>query len=203
MSERVVRREDVATALADRTMVSDDEIDPAMMQSFVEQALTLLRDGQRAAAAALFRAARVLKPKDLDAKNNYAFCLLIDKPYESKILLTEILGRPGRIDSSVTWCNLALAEFLLGDVDAALKACEHAYRDSSQQESYLWVRRGEEWIVDLIRPHAWAAHFGAELEHSKEASGGVWTKRLARLTPFDLQATSSDPSSTETGEGDL
>jgi len=54
-------------------MVTDDVIDPAMMGSFTEQALALLRDGQRTAAAALFNTARMLKPKDRDAENNYAW----------------------------------------------------------------------------------------------------------------------------------
>jgi Tfp pilus assembly protein PilF len=203
MSERIVGREEVATALADRAMVSVDVIDPAIMQSFIEQAFALLRDGQRTAAAALFNSARMLKPKDSDAKNNYAFCVLIDKPYEAKGLLTEVLESPGRTDSSVTWCNLALAEFLVGNLDAALMACEQAYEDGSRFESILWVRRGREWEVEFVMPRVWATHFGAELERSKESSEDVWLQRLASLTALESRATSSDPSSTGTSEADL
>ena len=37
LGERIVAREEIATALADRAMMGRDEIDPAMMNSFVEQ----------------------------------------------------------------------------------------------------------------------------------------------------------------------
>lgn len=160
LSERIVGREEVATALADRAIVSGDVIDPAMMQSFTEQALALLRDGQRTAAAALFNAARMLKPKDLDARNNYAFCILIDKPEEAKGLLVDVFERGGgRTNPAVTWCNLALAESLLGQTDAALKACEQAYEDSSGSESILWVRHDEDWVADFMRPRVWGPPF--------------------------------------------
>jgi tetratricopeptide (TPR) repeat protein len=202
LAERVVGREDVATALADRAMVSGDVIDPAMMQSFTEQALTLLRDGQRTAAAALFNAARMLKPQDRAAQNNYAFCILLDKPEEAKGLLMDVLERGG-IDSAVPWCNLALVEWLLGHTDAALKACERAYEDISGVESHLWVRRDDDWAVKQIKPRAWAIYFGAELERSIGASSDIWAGRLESLTPLEQKATSSDPSSTGTDEEDL
>ena len=203
LAERVVGREEVATALADRAIVSADVIDPPMMQSFVEQAISLLRDGQRAAAAALFNTARALKPKDLDAQNNYAFCVLIDKPGEAKGLLLEVLERGGATDPAVTWCNIAVAELLLGQPNAALEACEQAYEKSSRVESYLWVQNDEDWVVGTVTPRAWAAHLGAELERSTETSGEKWAKRLEGLTPLGPRATSSDPSSAGTGEGDL
>lgn len=203
LRERVVGREEVATALADRAMVSGDVIDPAMMQSFIEQALSLLRDGQRTAAAALFNAARMLKPKDPDAQNNYAFCMLFDKPGEAKALLIDALERGGRTNPAVTWSNLALAESLLGQTDAALKACGQAYDRSSDSPSYLWVRHNEDWVVELVTPRTWATHFGAELERSIEGSSDLWAKRLKDSTLPDEQAISSDPSSAGTGEGDL
>jgi tetratricopeptide (TPR) repeat protein len=203
LAERVVPREEVATALADRAIVSGDMIDPAMMQSFTEQALALLRDGQRTAAAALFNAARMLKPKDPDAKNNYAFCILIDKPEEAKGLLMDVLERSPRTDPAVTWCNLALAESLLGRTDASLKACEQAYENGSQSEAYLWARHNEDWVVESTDPRAWAIHLGAELERSIKASSDIWAKRLGSLTPLEQLATSSDPSSAGIDEGDL
>lgn len=203
LAERVVAREEVATALADRTTVSDDIIDPAMMAAFTEQALALLRDGQRTAAAALFNAARMLKPNDRTAQNNYAFCILVDKPEEAKGLLVDLLGR-GPDDPAVTWCNLALAESLLAQVDAALKACEQAHEaDHKGFGSHLWMRHDEDWVVERISPRTWAVRFGAQLERSMEAPSGKWARRLEDLTHLDPQAISSDPSSTGTNEGDL
>jgi tetratricopeptide (TPR) repeat protein len=197
LAERVVMRDEVATALADRAVVSDDVIDPALMHSFVEQALALLRDGQRTAAATLFNAARMLKPKDVEVQNNYAFCILIDKPEEAKGLLEDVIKRGGTMDPAVSWCNLALAELLLGDTVAALKACEQAYESSSRIESYLWVRYDEGWAVKTVQPMVWAIRFGAELSHSAEAADNIWMKRLEDLTHLGGQGASADPSSTE------
>ncbi len=202
LAERVVLREEVATALADRAMVSSDVIDPATMESFTEQAVALLRDGQRTAAAALFNAARMLKPNDRMAQNNYAFCILVDNPEEAKGLFIDLLRR--RVPyPAVTWCNLALAESLLGQVDAALKACEQAYEADTGPKAYLWSRHNEEWIVDYMTARAWAVHLGAELEQSIEAPSDIWARRLERLTPLEPQATSSDLSSAGTDEEDL
>jgi tetratricopeptide (TPR) repeat protein len=203
LAERVVAREEIATALADRAMVSDDIIDPAVLNAFTEQALTLLRDDQRAAAAALFNAARTLKPKDGVAQNNYAFCILVDKPEEAKDLLVDLLRR-GAPDPAVTWCNVALAESLLGQVDAAMEACEKAYETQHRSlGSHLWMRRDEDWVVERISPRTWAIRFGAQLERSMETPSDIWARRLENLTYVDPQATSSDPSSAGTDEGDL
>jgi hypothetical protein len=203
LAERVVAREEVATALADRAIVSSDTIDPSVMNAFTEQAVTLLRDGQRTAAAALFNAARVLKPNDRAAQNNYAFCILVDKPEEAKSLLVGLLER--RVDNpAVTWCNLALAESLLGNVDAALKACQQAYEEErAGSNAYLWSRNDEDWVVEFIMPRAWAVSLGAELEQSDEVTSDIWKRRLEGLTNLDSQATSSNPSSAGTDEEDL
>ena len=203
MTERVVGREKVATALADRAIVSSDELDPSMSNSFVEQALALLRDDQRAAAAALFGAARMLKPRDLDVQNNFAFCILIDKPEEAKGLLVEVLERGVQGDLAVSRYNLAVAEFLLGRPDAALEACEQAYTNSSPKEAYLWIQENGEWVVEAVTPRASAARLGAELERSMPGSDGKWAERLKGLTPLGERATSSDPSLGGTDEEDL
>ena len=202
LSERILTREEVATALADRAMVSSDTTDPSMMQAFTEQAVTLLRDGQRTAAASLFNAVRMLKPKDSLAQNNYAFCILVDRPEEAKSLFADLLERRANY-SAVNWCNLALAESLIGNVDAALKACEKAYEQEDEAPAYLWSRNDEDWVVELIKPRVWAVHLGAELERSDEASSDTWKKRFENLTRLDSQAISSDPSSTGTDEAGL
>jgi Tfp pilus assembly protein PilF len=202
MTERVVGREKVATALADRAIVSSDELDPSMLNSFIEQALALLRDDQRAAAAALFSAARMLKPKDLDVQNNYAFCILIDKPEEAKSLLVEVLKRRRRGDPAISWCNLAVAEFLLGCPDAALEACEQAYASNSLRRAHLWMHKNGEWAVETVTARASAAHLGVELERSMAVSDGKWAERLKNLTPLGERATSSDLSSGGTDEED-
>jgi hypothetical protein len=83
LTERIVTREEAAIALADRALVGDDVIDPAIMNALTEQAIALLEDGQRNAAAALFDGARMLKPADTLAQNNYAFCIVVDQPEQA------------------------------------------------------------------------------------------------------------------------
>lgn len=205
LEERALAREEIAIALADRAMVSDDEIDPSTMDSFTDQALILLADGQRVAAAALFDAARRLKPADMSAQNNYAFCILIDKPDQARELFIDVLTR-GASDPPVTRCNLALAESLLGQTDAALHACEQAYEAAddkgARQTAYLWQRRDDEWVVERTNPRSWAVRLGAELEQAAETSA-VWAERINGLNLTENQGTSADPSSTKTGEEDL
>jgi hypothetical protein len=201
LTERTVTREEVATALADRAMVSDDEIDPSTINAFVDQALVLLADGQRTTAAAIFEAARAIKPADINAQNNYAFCILLDKPDQARTLFRDLLAR-GVSSPSVTWCNLALAESLLEHNDAALEACEQAYVVADDLRAHLWHRRDHDWVVRLVSPRSWAIHFGAQVEQAT-GTAGAWTERLESLNLAKFQVTSADPSSTKTDEEDL
>lgn len=202
LTDRTLTREEIATALADRSMVSKDVIDPYTMGTFVDQALVLLADGQSTAAAALFDAARTIKPADRDAQNNYAFCILIDKPDQAQALFRDVLSQ-GTPDRPVTWCNLALAESLLEHTDAALDACENAYVAADDiSKAYLWQRRNSEWFVEQVNPRSWAVRFGAQLEQSAGIVG-VWAERKEKLTLAEPQVTSADPSSTETDGEDL
>lgn len=201
LSQRVVPHQDAAKALADRALMSDDVIDAATMVSLIGQALTLIGEGQRRAAAALFEGACRLKPADLYAKHNQAFCILLDEPEQARAMFTDVLDR-GIEDRAMAWCNLALAESLLGNGEAALRACEQAYVTSKEDEkAYLWRHGRAGWSVETTSERWWAIHFGAELERTRGITGGVWAKRLERLTEY--AATSEDPSSTGTDEEGL
>jgi tetratricopeptide (TPR) repeat protein len=200
LADRIVTREAVTAALADRALLRDDVVDPSTMNSFTEQAVALLADGQRATAAALFDAARALKPQDLTAQNNYAFCILIDRPQEARDLLTDVLAR-GIDEKTVAWCNIALAESLLGNNSLALDACEKAYEAADgDRKAFLWQQRDGDWVVEETKPRLWIVHMGAELEQSPDVSGGTWAGRLSLL---ETPETSSDPSSVETSGEDL
>ncbi|HEY1914571.1 MAG TPA: hypothetical protein VGH27_03255 [Streptosporangiaceae bacterium] len=202
LNERTETAEKVATALADRAVVSDDKIDPSTMRAFVDQALVLLADGQRTAAAAIFEAARAIKPADTDAQNNYAFCILLDKPEQARTVFRDLLVRGGS-NQPVVLCNLAVAESLIGHTDAALATCEQVYEAvGGSQKVYLWQRRNEDWVVEQVSPRSWAIWFGAQLEEST-GTAGVWTERLNVLTLSEPRETSEDPSSTEIDGDDL
>lgn len=203
LSLRIITREKIATALADRAMVSADLVDPSTMNMFTEQAIDLLAGGQRNAAAALFSAARMLKPADIVAQNNYAFCVLLDKPDEAIELFKECLER-GLSQSATTWCNLSLAEYLTTHTVAAMEACQKAYSLAEDSEyAYLWKQSGTDWTAEYINVKSWSVHFGAKLERVLGGVGNIWAERLASLTLLESRAVSEDPSSTETGGEDL
>ncbi|MEU6713772.1 tetratricopeptide repeat protein [Nonomuraea sp. NPDC046802] len=201
LRERVIAREDVATALADRATRSEDVIDPAVLRALTQQAAALLDEGQRTAAAALFDSARMLNPADIVAQNNYAYCILVDKPEVALPLLRDALNR-GIERPAVTLCNIAFAESLLGNNEAALEACQQAYESSPERDlTYLWKRGDEDWISIQTSIRPWVIEFAAELERSVGAFG-KWDERLKRLRLTQLEAPSSGPSSIEKDEGD-
>ena len=188
-------RTDVTSALADMTILSNSVTEPSTMASFIEQALVLLADGQRNAAAALFDAVRTLKPGDQTAHNNYAFCILIDDPSRARTIFKEALDN-GMRSPAICWSNLALAESLLGNADEAIQACDEAYAMANEKSrGYLWSRDGDGWSVTLTNLLPWIARLGVELVRSWGRSDDLWANKLARLTLFESQAISSDLSS--------
>lgn len=171
LRERVIAGEKVATALADRAVLSEDVIDPAVLSALTEQAAALLDEGQRTAAAALFDSARMLKPTDMMAQNNYAYCILVDKPQLALALLRDALNR-GIETPAVTLCNIAFAESLLGNYGAAVDACRRAGAAcTDHQAAYLWKRSDEDWISVYTSVRAWITEFAASLERLGDASG--------------------------------
>lgn len=196
LEERELSREDVATALADRAVADGDTVDPATMTSLTSQAVALLEEGQRKAAAALLDGARRLRPSDLTLQQNHAFCILVDEPERARATFMHALARETR-RPEVALCNLALTEALLGNVQAAFDACELAYTMASEAGTvYLWVQGGDGWSVENTDVRRWAAHLGAELEQSRGVTGR-WAQRKARVTQFAMP--SASPSSAETG----
>lgn len=204
LAERTEPREKVATALADRTLERDDVIDPATMGSLTAQSVSLLEEGQRREAAALWDAARRLKPADLVAQQNYAFCIMLDEPTQARSILEDVLTR-GIRRPLVSLCNLALAESLLRNTEAAFKACEQAYEVANEQSTaYLWTQQREgEWAAPKVAVRRWIIRLGVELERSCGVTGDVWTERLDRLGLTEFPAPSADPSSAGTDEEDL
>lgn len=205
LAERTETREKIAIALADRTLVGSDKIDPSTMISLIDQALTLLADGQRNAAAALFDGARRLKPGDMDAQNNYAFCILIDHPDQAQRLLEEAVASQMQYPA-IALCNLALAEWLIGNADKALETCERAYDAANESEivGHLWQKPTDgEWTVVETKFRPWIVRLGTEVASSLGASDNIWSERLSDLSLVEPAETSSNPSSEETGVEDL
>ncbi|MEU5994900.1 hypothetical protein ABZ806_38490 [Spirillospora sp. NPDC047418] len=199
LAERELSREDVATALADRAVADDDAVDPATMTSLTGQAVALLEEGQRKAAAALLDGARRLRPSDLTLQQNHAFCILVDEPEKARAAFMNALARDTR-RPEVALCNLALTEALLGNVQAAFDACELAYTTASYAGTvYLWVQGGDGWSVENTDVRRWAAHLGAELEQSRGVTGR-WAQRKARVTQFAMPSASPSSAGTD-GEG--
>jgi tetratricopeptide (TPR) repeat protein len=193
LADRVIAREDITAALADRTLLADDAddaVEPSIMTSFTDQALALLADGQRNAAAAIFNAARTLKPNDTIAQNNYAFCTLIDRPREARDLLTDVLSRSAQPDA-VTLCNIAVAESLLGNSESSLNACAQAYEKAEDNHTvFLWTLSDDEWVVEETKVRPWLIRFGAQLEESSGTNDRLWRGRRDSLRLLGAEETS-------------
>lgn len=177
LQERAVPVERVARAIADAAVADDGGIDPAVVGALTEQAVELLQGGERTAAAALFEAARAFSPGDATLRNNYAFCILIDRPDEARLLLEDALAMKV-IDRAVTLCNLMLAHYLLGDDTTALQLANDAYEaaEASHARAYLWQRDdGGDWAVSHVLPQTWVARLGATIEH-RLGTTGRWSR---------------------------
>lgn len=173
MQERLVPVERVTVAIADRQLNKPSDIDPAVLGALIEQAVELLQDGERTAAAALFDAARTFNPEDPVVRNNYAFCILVDRPAEARLLLEHALGGRGNHDS-VTLCNLALAEHLVDNHSAALLRAKEAfeYLSGKTAGAYLWRRDDDDvWVVGHVEQSTWLVSLGARIESALGQSG--------------------------------
>lgn len=184
LQERAVPVERVARAIADAAVADDGGIDPRVVGALTEQAVELLQGGERTAAAALFEAARTFKPGDATLRNNYAFCILIDRPDEARLLLEDALAM--KVSSrAVTLCNLMLAHHLLGDNTIALKLANDAYDagESYLTGAYLWqADESGEWAVRHILPQIWVAQLGASIER-RLGTLGRWSHIMGAAGP--------------------
>jgi hypothetical protein len=161
LAERIVPLNAVAGHIAALAVRRDSEVDQAVLAALTEQAVELLGDGQRRAAAALFDGARTLSPGDVTATNNYAFCIMVDRPGEARELLGQALDQ-GISPRSVTLCNMALAEHLLGDDSSAMTYCQQVLEASPDgvRPAYLWSRTPDgDWLVVKEAPQDWARNF--------------------------------------------
>jgi hypothetical protein len=181
-------------AIADQGARAGDDIDAATMNALTDQAADLLSEQQRGAAAAMFDAARRLKPSDLTAKNNFAFCILVDSPNDASVLLREV-AEAGAPSPEVTECNLALASYLAGRREEALQSCDRAWSlPGADRQAYLWVREEDDvWIPCYVTIRTWLIQLGAQIERAQNLAGSWVAREHAAATtgPFE------GPSSTE------
>jgi hypothetical protein len=171
VAERVVPLEAVSGHIAALAVRRDSQMDRGVLAALTEQAVELLRDGQRRAAAALFDGARTLSPGDITATNNYAFCIVVDHPAEARELFRQALEQDIS-PRTVTLCNMALAELLTGDRIAAQGYRQEALDLSSEDDrkAYLWERTPEgQWRVTQQTPRDWVRSFAGMAETSGEA----------------------------------
>lgn len=175
--ERVLPLERVAQAIADASIDRRSDSDPQVLSALIEQAVELLQEGERTAAAALFEAARAFSPDDPVIRNNYAFCILLDRPAEAKSILNEALDS-GVSSPEVTLCNLMLAHHLLGDNAAALEIAANAYTatDGPPTRAYLWdLGADDQWVVGHLSPREWIVRTAMRIE-GQLGSPGRWTQ---------------------------
>ena len=182
LQERIIPHDRVAVAVANAAVFSSTASDSDVLGALTEQAVELLKGGERTAAAALFDAARAFSPGDPRVRNNYAFCILLDKPDEARVLLEDALSMDTR-DKVVTLCNLALVEHLLDRDDVALAQLADAFEAtrSDRRDAFLWEQdEAGEWQVADVSPEMWIVRLGTKIEE-RLGSPGRWTETAIDL----------------------
>lgn len=93
---------------------------------YVRMALRLLQTGRRDSAASLFQAVATLRPRNAEAYNNWAFCLLPDDPAKSLKLLDRAIEL-GMSRSLTLVGNRLLALYRLGKYAGALTYADEVF----------------------------------------------------------------------------
>ncbi|ORV04515.1 hypothetical protein AWB93_00825 [Mycobacterium bohemicum] len=159
MHERAVDEQQVAGYLAEvgcRHIDSHDAEDisnrPISVAEFTSIALNAINRGRRSDAAAMYRSIGLVRPDDGKVANNLGFCLIPDDPAEAMKCFERALASPHPdVPRAMTHLNMALAQYLSGDTDAAVKSIEDA-RSSPPEVSlaHLWdleLALGGNWVT--------------------------------------------------------
>jgi tetratricopeptide (TPR) repeat protein len=169
MRERVVDEQQIAGYLAEigcrHIDGHEDTSDrPISVAEFTSIALGAISRGNRSEAAAIYRSIGLVRPDDGTVANNLGFCLLPDDPQEARHCFERALALP-HPDSpeAMMHLNLALAQYLCGDIDAAAKSLEDAR--SAPQEACL----AHLWDLELAFEGQWATVRVVELTNYADA----------------------------------
>lgn len=114
------------------------EARPAELGELTRQALVLLGEGRRSEAAALFDAVRVMEPQNVEAYNNYAFCVTPDDPAAALAALREAAEHDPS-PSPLNLVNQAIALRGLNEPRAALAAANQAWDDYRRLPRIAWM----------------------------------------------------------------
>ena len=147
------------------------------------QAVSLLSDGKREEAAALFDAARILHPLSVEAHNNYGFCLLVDDPkraLDGLLKAEELEEKPNPLNR----VNQMVALARLDRFEESLAAAESAFHEQSLLPRVAWLwedlfdGEGEPHIADS-HPVAYLCSTAREIakQVGRNDTVGKWATR--------------------------
>ncbi len=150
IGQRRIAEPDVSKAIASRVAPAQRDQQPGEVEGEFRQApglsigqltvaaIEFLEAGRRAAAAALFEAARRENPNDPDVRNNYGFCILPEDP-EAGLQEIHAAGELGYAGMDITLANRVYGLFRLGRFASALEVAGRLFREEDVgQQAYLW-----------------------------------------------------------------
>ena len=178
MIRRSVTKTEVSQEIARRTVKGEG----SRLAEVTTQSLTLLGEGRRREAAALFDAARILDPQDSLAHNNYGFCLTPDDPAEA----LRALGRAEELDSGPGAVNLINQAVALGRMDRrvdALDAANRAHVEAASRSEVAWLWKdldSSDPIICEVDVLTYVCEFALDIASQVGDEGQVeqWRSRL-------------------------
>jgi hypothetical protein len=122
------------------------------IDQFFPLAVEALKRGERAEAESIYRMLLKVRPDDREVANNLGFCVIPEHPAESVSLFETAIenSEPGLL-LAMTYLNLALAHYQLGNVTEARKALIGA------REHPLEGFSGYMWDLDRLSEGPWTA----------------------------------------------
>lgn len=190
MRSRRVDKARLHEAIADKVAKDDAERSRADLTShrYVDIAADMLRDGRRAAAAAIFEGQRRVSPTDATAHNNHGFCLLPDSPAAALSALEEAASL-GLETWVVNVANRMLALHLVGRNSSALELAERFWpeRPEAPEWAYLWDfatdLSDDPQLLEGADAVAYVARLACHIaQGADDAVCRVWDVRLADVT---------------------
>jgi len=189
MRTRHVRPEDLANAIALKSSRDDGTKGSKSMTvaSFVRPAISHLREGRFAAAAAIFDACRIAAPADADAHNNYGFCMLPLDPAAALDALERAAELGMRLEP-LNAANRMVALHRLGRFSTALEVASRVAASTAWTRTpsgFLWSWDADTWkLVDVVDARAYIADFALAIsvEADDRPAARTWSARIRDLS---------------------
>jgi hypothetical protein len=165
LSARRIAVEHIAPLIADRAIADAKPKTSTPLNRYVMLAVDLLHEGRRNAAAALFEVVMQFEPANAEAHNNYAFCVLLDRP---DVALSELdkAVEAGWAQNPIVIANRMFAMMLLGRYTSALSLAETVVDNFDMFppfNGWMWTFEGESKLFEVPDIRGYALDLAVEI----------------------------------------